>query len=95
MNNPESFDPNSLNQIIVGFDGEGAKACLFHGFAPKNGQVKGEKIFAFHAPEKAGEYDMRFRYAQAYTPCDAVKHWWGVDGAPPESATVGKVIVEA
>jgi len=95
MNNPSSFNPNSLNQIIVGFEGEGAKACLFHGFAPKNGQVKGEKIFTFHAPEKPGEYDMRFRYAQAYNPHDAVKDWWGVDGTPPETASIGKVIVKA
>lgn len=95
MNNPESFNPNSLNQIIVGIDGEGAKTCLFHGFAPKHGQVKGEKIFGFQAPAKPGEYDIRFRYAQAYTPCDAVRKWWGVDGTPPESATIGKITVQA
>ena len=95
MKNPASFNPNSLNQIIIGLNNEGAQTCLFHGFAPKGGQVKGERSFKLQAPEKQGEYAIRFRYAQAYSPMRAVEDWWNVDGAPPESATAGKIIVKA
>ncbi len=50
--------------------------------------------FAMVAPEQPGVYEIRFRYAQAYLPTDAVKYWWNVDESPTADATIATIIVE-
>lgn len=102
-------EQGSIVQIIVGIDGEGAQAAIANGFV-KGGRYfdhhplyfRGQWIditekdvdFVIVAPEKPGTYEVRFRYAQAYLPHEAVADWWSVDHSPTEKATIGKIIVE-
>jgi hypothetical protein len=83
--------PFALNQIIIGIDDIGAQDCLMHELGVNCGY--GEAVFTLIAPEKEGTYDIRFRYAQAYSPEEAIQYWWKVDGAPKEEATIGRLIV--
>lgn len=80
----------SINQIIVGIAGEGAQACLY------NGSIEGQgaATFILKAPQKPGMYQVRFRYAQAYSCQEAIKYWWNVDHAPTAQATVAIITVQ-
>lgn len=81
---------STINQIIVGFDKGGAQTAIYNG----GSLSKGTAHFSLTAPQEPGVYEVRFRYAQAYTAVDAVKYWWNVDGAPSEQSTIGLVIVD-
>ncbi|NGX45747.1 MAG: hypothetical protein K940chlam2_00927 [Chlamydiae bacterium] len=81
----------SLNQIIIGIDGVGAQDCLMNELGKDCGG--GEAVFTLTAPEEAGTYDIRFRYAQGNSIVEAVEGWWEVDGAPGGDATIGRLIV--
>lgn len=81
---------NSINQIIVGIAGEGAQACLYNGSTEGQGAAN----FTLTAPQKPGVYQVRFRYAQAYSCQEAVKYWWNVDHAPTAQATVAIIMVQ-
>lgn len=70
-----------ITQVIVGLAGIGAQDGLGYG------------DFNLIAPEKPGIYEVRFRYAQAYTLSDAIRYWWNMDQAPPWQTTIGLVIV--
>jgi|GEM_PF-2264948 len=79
----------SINQIILGIDGQDrAQACIY------NGRIRGQgnADFTLTAPSEPGTYFVRFRYAQAFNCGDALG-WWTVDGAPPESANIGAIVV--
>ena len=102
-------EQGSIVQIIVGIDGEGAQVAIANGFV-KGGRyfdhhplyfrhqwidiTEKDVDFVLVAPEKPGTYEIRFRYAQAYLPHEAVEGWWTVDQAPTDKATIGKIIVE-
>lgn len=103
-------ETNSIVQIIVGIDGIGAQTCIANGIVSTNGRyydhlplffrnqrqdiTKRSVDFALVAPKVPGVYEIRFRYAQAYLPHEAVTHWWNVDAAPTKEATIARVIVE-
>ena len=79
----------SINQVILGIGGQDrAQACIYNG--PIRGQ--GNASFTLTAPTEPGTYFVRFRYAQAFNCQDALR-WWTVDGAPPEQANIGAIIV--
>lgn len=80
----------SINQIIVGIAGEGAQACLYNGSI----EAQGAANFTLKAPQKPGMYQVRFRYAQAYSCQEAIKYWWNVDHAPTAQATVAIITVQ-
>jgi hypothetical protein len=99
----------SIVQIIVGYDGIGAENCIANGIVLNgryydhhplyfrevwNDITKKTVNFAMVAPKKPGVYEIRFRYAQAYLPQDALQYWWNIDSAPTEDATIGRIIVE-
>lgn len=51
--------------------------------------------FAIVAPTEPGQYAVRFRRTQAYTPYDALSdHYWSKEKGPSEDATIGYIIVE-
>lgn len=68
-------------QVIVGLNGIGAQDGICEG------------SFTLIAPQEAGIYEVRFRYAHAYDLEEAIENWWEVDKAPPSQATIGLVIV--
>lgn len=92
-----------INQIIVGYDGIGAQACIFHALR-KGGLyydmydgrhvTSGTAHFELTAPEEPGIYEIRFRYAMDYTPEAAIAKWWHVGGPPRKEATIAILIVE-
>jgi hypothetical protein len=96
-------EQNSLVQIIVGYHGIGAKVCIAHAIVAGDKYLgdgwkditKKKVDFLMFAPEEPGTYEIRFRYAQAYTCSDAVKYWWNIDSAPTEDATIATIIVES
>lgn len=103
-------ETHSIVQIIVGYDGIGAQTSIANGIVFPNGRyydhhplffrhqkhdiTKKSVDFALVAPQEPGVYEIRFRYAQAYLPHEAVAHWWNVDQAPTAEATIGRIIVE-
>lgn len=102
-------EQHSIVQIIVGYDGIGAQVCIANGLVSgrryydhhplyfrgeRKDITKGSVDFAMKAPVEPGVYDVRFRYAQAYLPDDAVEGWWDIDKAPPAEATIGTITVE-
>lgn len=87
--NCPNCDAGSINQIILGIDGQDrAQACIY------NGRIRGQgnADFTLTAPSEPGTYFVRFRYAQAFNCRDALA-WWTVDGAPPERANIGAIVV--
>ena len=84
--------PTSLNQILIGFSELGAQKCIYNQVGYLCGE--GDASFFLQAPSCCGVYQIRFRDAQAYTPEDAVHHWWDVNGEPGSESTIGELIVE-
>ncbi len=87
-------------QLIAGIDGQGAQTCVAQGFAlggriwAEGGDVTtGQATFEITSPQAPGDYDVRFRYAEAYSAWEAVQSWWAVDGEPSEEATVATIRV--
>ena len=102
-------EQGSIVQIIVGIDGEGAQVSIANGvvigrryfdyysncFSNQLIDITEKDVsFAIVAPEKPGAYEVRFRYAQAYLPHEAVSNWWSVDHVPTAQSTIGKIVVE-
>jgi len=100
---------HSIVQIIVGIDGIGAQTCIANGIVIEmnyfdhhslyfrnqwNDITTKEVKFALTAPHKPGTYAIRYRYAQAYLPEDAIDCWWNVDETPTDAATIGYIVVE-
>ncbi len=92
-----------INQIIVGYDGIGAQACIFyavrvHGlyYDMHDGShvTSGTAHFKLTAPQDPGIYEIRFRYAMDFTPEEAIEKWWNVGGPPTEEATIAILIVQ-
>lgn len=101
-------EEGSIVQIIVGLDGIGAQTSIANGLVIGNryfdhlslffgGQyidiTEQDVDFSIVAPKEPGTYQVRFRYAQAYTHHEAVAEWWNVDQAPTDEATIGTITV--
>lgn len=78
----------SKTQIILGYDGLGAQACIYDG---KSSGVENAN-FELTAPSKPGRYDLKLLYTQAHNCKDAL-NWWPIDSAPNKASTVGQVFV--
>ncbi|MDF5740105.1 MULTISPECIES: hypothetical protein [unclassified Nostoc] len=80
----------SINQIIVGLEGQyNAQACIYNGST----QGSGSSTFTLTAPNVAGTYYVRFRYAQAYGCQQGALGWWRIDKVPTAEANIGIIIV--
>lgn len=84
----EGPEDGTTNQIILGIPEFGALVCLYNGFSRGQGELQSE----FRAPLEPGHYELRFRYAQANNPEDAL-NWWSVDGEPGPRATIARLHV--
>ncbi|MDF1661094.1 MAG: hypothetical protein P1V97_04950 [Planctomycetota bacterium] len=84
----EGNEDGSINQIILGIPEFGALACLYNG----GSQSEGFATATILAPQSPGDYELRFRYAQARNGKEAL-HWWGVDGEPSERASIARLHV--
>ena len=83
----------AINQVIVGFGGAtDAQACVWQGGRASNGWQR--VSFTLQVPRQAGTYQVRARYAQAYTCGDALG-WWRVDrpDGPDLSSNIGLITV--
>lgn len=103
-------ETHSIVQIIVGIDGIGAQTAIANGIVMQDGHyydhhalyfrrqqvdITNKTVdFALVAPQTPGAYEIRFRYAQAYLPHEAVTYWWSVDQTPTPDATIARIIVE-
>ncbi|MEO0761666.1 MAG: hypothetical protein AAFZ09_07650 [Pseudomonadota bacterium] len=84
----------AINQVLVGLAGEDqAQACIWNGLQSSGGWTT--VTFGLDIPLSPGTYEIRTRYAQAYTCADAIRGWWKIDrpeGPGPDS-TIGAVVV--
>lgn len=83
----------AINQIIVGLGGDAAaQACVWSGGQSSRGWRRVQ--FSLHVPDEPGTYQVRVRYAQAYT-CQDALGWWRVDcpDGPTLASNIGLVTV--
>ena len=86
----------AINQVIVGLGGEAqAQACVYNGGARTRGFRRVQ--FQLRIPNRPGTYEVRARYAQAYSCERGALGWWRVDRpqGPAASSNIGVVIVDA
>ena len=83
----------AVNQIIIGLaDAEAAQACIWSGLQSSNGWQPAS--FNLVIPASAATYQIRARYAQAYS-CEDALGWWRVDrpNGPGAAADIGVIVV--
>ncbi|NDD58838.1 MAG: hypothetical protein EBZ47_06265 [Chlamydiae bacterium] len=85
----ESLEPESLNQIVIGFSQMGAQKCIFNelGYRCNDGIAS----FFLQMPENPGIYEVQCRFEQAYSPSDALNLW--DESENDKLMKIGKVIV--
>ena len=91
-------------QFIAGYHEIGAQVCIIDALSQSDGEytdmetgenlTKGMVNFTMTAPETSGQYEIRYRYAQANDAEDAVTYWWNVDVPPGEDSILGTIVVE-
>lgn len=86
---PECLEPESLNQIVIGFSEVGAQKCIFNELGYRCGE--GIASFFLQAPSNPGIYEIQCRIDQAYSPKDALINWG--DQNVENAMTIGKMIV--
>lgn len=84
----ESLEPESLNQIVIGFSEVGPQKCIFNELGYRCSE--GIASFFLKVPESPGIYEIQCRFDQAYSPKDAMIHWQEQES---DVMTIGKVIV--
>lgn len=86
----------AINQVIVGIGNEAqAQACVWNGGANSRGF---ETVrFQLVIPNQPGTYEVRVRYAQAYSCQQGALGWWRVDrpNGPDARSNIGVVVVQA
>ena len=85
----------AINQVIVGLGGEAqAQQCVWNGGSHSRGF---ETVrFQLVIPNQPGTYEVRVRYAQAYSCQQGALGWWRVDrpAGPDARSNIGVVIVQ-
>lgn len=84
----ENLEPESLNQIVIGFSEIGPQKCIFNELGYRCGE--GIASFFLKVPDHPGIYEIQCRFDQAYSPKDAMIHWLEQES---DVMTIGKVIV--
>jgi hypothetical protein len=85
----------AINQVIVGLGGEAqAQQCVWNGGSHSRGF---ETVrFQLVIPNQPGTYEVRVRYAQAYSCQQGALGWWRVDrpAGPDARSNIGVVVVQ-
>jgi hypothetical protein len=84
----QSLEPESLNQIVIGFSDVGAQKCIFNELGYRCNE--GIASFFLQVPHQPGIYEVQCRFEQAYSPRDAIGQW---SEDAERLMTVGKIIV--
>lgn len=85
----DGLEPESLNQIVIGFSEVGAQKCIFN--EPGYRCREGIASFFLKVPENPGIYEIQCRFEQSYSPKEAISHWSEIENEAV--MTVGKIVV--
>lgn len=87
--NTDYIEENSLNQIVIGYEGLGFSKCIFNELGYRCG---GEGIipFVLEAPREPGIYNVQCSLEQSPSRMDAMQNW--ANGTTIKM-TIGRVIV--
>jgi hypothetical protein len=81
-----TLDPDTLNQIVIGFEEMGAQKCIFN--EPSYRCAEGITSFFLNVPSEPGLYEVQCRFEQANNPIEAISSW-----DTSEVMVIGKVLV--
>ena len=84
-----NVDPESLNQIVIGFSKMGPQKCIFNELGYRCNE--GIASFFLQVPENPGIYEIQCRFDQAFSSKEAMIHWAEEDS--DNMMTIGKIIV--
>jgi len=84
-----NIDPESLNQIVIGFSKMGAQKCIFNELGYRCNE--GIASFFLQVPQNPGIYEIQCRFDQAFSSKEAMINWSGEDA--DNMMTIGKIIV--
>ncbi len=82
--------PNCIDQILIGYDTTGAKACIYDDIPSMSG-TQGTATTQLTAPSTPGIHYLRFKGGQDYS-CNL--NWWSLGGPPPMANNFAVVSVK-
>jgi hypothetical protein len=88
-------DPNSLYQIVVGYDDVGFQKCIFNELGYQFEGKEGILSFFCEAPTSPGVYEVKCRISSARSSAEALQRWWDSSGGEQdEKVIIGRIIVK-
>ncbi len=90
-----SADPNSLYQIVVGYDDVGPQKCIFNELGYQFEGKEGILSFFCEAPTSPGVYEVQCHISSARSSAEALQSWWDQSGGDyDKKVTIGRIIVK-
>jgi hypothetical protein len=90
--NASLVDPDSLYQIVIGYENVGPQKCIFNELGYRFEGKDGILSFFCEAPEAPGLYEVQCQLSSERSSVEAMQGWW--DQKETEKITVGKIIVK-
>lgn len=88
-------EPDSLYQIVIGYEGVGPKKCIFNELGYRFEGKEGILSFFCEAPETPGVYEVQSKISCAKSSAEALQSWWDLKEIDrDERASIGKIIVK-
>jgi len=88
-------DPNTLYQIVVGYDDVGPQKCIFNELGYQFEGKEGILSFFCEAPTSPGVYEVQCNISSARSSAEALQGWWDQSGGDhDEKVTIGRIIVK-
>lgn len=89
------IEPDSLYQIVIGYEGVGPQKCIFNELGYRFEGKEGILSFFCEAPEYPGVYEVQCKISSARSSAEALQSWWDVKGLDiNEKYSLGKIIVK-
>ncbi len=87
--------PNSLYQIVVGYDEIGPQKCILNELGYQIEGKEGILSFFCEAPSTPGIYEVQCHMSSASSSVEALQKWWDQPmGDHNEKVTIGRIIVK-
>ena len=88
-------DPDSLYQIVIGYENVGPQKCIFNELGYRFEGKEGILSFFCEAPDSPGVYDVQCKVFSAGSSVEALQSWWDQKvGDFNSKTTIGRIIVK-
>ena len=89
------IDPNSLYQIVVGYEDVGPQKCILNELGYQIEGKEGILSFFCEAPTTPGIYEVQCHISSARSSVEALKLWWDQSGGDyNQKVSIGRIIVK-